>query len=396
MELPDCDADGFRLASDSPRAVEAAAAAAAAAAKGKQASSSSSLRPSLDHVSPGAASVFARHGWNIPTITAMAGSLAGASSHSTLGSNSARSLASSSIAHASDYSASNTSGSAAATPLARRSVHLPSHHLDTIFSIDIDDSILDRQQQQGAGAEQQEPVYQLDTQASLPAIPHLSASSLRYRQVGSDDGHSPAQHSSPLESPCGHSSPNSARARHMRLTVRSPVASSSSSSHGSSQKQQQPAGWSLASEIMGSRPPPCSALFEPQRQRVLLPASLVRQYGYYPLVLVQLPMYNEEAHCEVVIERACNMVWPHHRVIIQVCLRHTVMPSVSYVACCLEKPCCRVNTGWHWQQQWCCWQQCPDRGWWPSANKPLKEPMSACTLALPCCCCCAGVRRLNA
>lgn len=325
MELPDCDADGFRLASDSPRVVEAAAAAAAAAAKGKQASSSSSLRPSLDHGSPGAASVFARHGWNIPTITAMAGSLAGASSHSTLGSNSVRSLASNSIADASDCSASNTSGSAAATPLARRSVHLHPHchHLDTIFSIDIDDSILDRQQQQqGAGPEQQEPVYQLDTQASLPAIPHLSASSLRYRQVGSDDGHSTAQHSSPLESPRGHSSPNSARARHLRLTVRSPVASSSSS-HGSSQKQQQPAGWSSAAEIMGSRPPPCSALIEPQRQRVLLPASLVRQYGYYPLVLVQLPMYNEEAHCEVVIERACNMVWPRHRVIIQVCLRQT-------------------------------------------------------------------------
>jgi hypothetical protein len=59
-------------------------------------------------------------------------------------------------------------------------------------------------------------------------------------------------------------------------------------------------------------------MFEAEKQQVLLPASLVRQYGYYPLVLVQLPMYNEEAHCEVVIERACNMVWPRHRVIIQV------------------------------------------------------------------------------
>jgi hypothetical protein len=59
-------------------------------------------------------------------------------------------------------------------------------------------------------------------------------------------------------------------------------------------------------------------MFEPEGQRVLLPASLVKQYGYFPLVLVQLPMYNEEAHCEVVIERACNMVWPQHRVLIQV------------------------------------------------------------------------------
>ncbi|WIA17795.1 hypothetical protein OEZ85_009307 [Tetradesmus obliquus] len=30
-------------------------------------------------------------------------------------------------------------------------------------------------------------------------------------------------------------------------------------------------------------------------------------------------MYNEEAHCEVVIERACNMIWPRDRIIIQAC-----------------------------------------------------------------------------
>jgi hypothetical protein len=35
-------------------------------------------------------------------------------------------------------------------------------------------------------------------------------------------------------------------------------------------------------------------------------------------VLLQLPMYNEEAHCEVVIERACNIIWPRDRIIIQV------------------------------------------------------------------------------
>lgn len=53
----------------------------------------------------------------------------------------------------------------------------------------------------------------------------------------------------------------------------------------------------------------------------LLPQSLVVRYEkleVYPLVLVQLPMYNEEAHCEVVIERACRMEWPKDRVIIQV------------------------------------------------------------------------------
>lgn len=87
------------------------------------------------------------------------------------------------------------------------------------------------------------------------------------------------------------------------------------SSQGSPSKR--PIGWGSPRD-KHSGPPPCSALFEPDQQRVLLPASLVQQYYYFPLVLVQLPMYNEEAHCEVVIERACNMVWPRHRVIIQV------------------------------------------------------------------------------
>eukprot|EP00775_Hariotina_reticulata_P008524 gene8524-8706_t len=65
-------------------------------------------------------------------------------------------------------------------------------------------------------------------------------------------------------------------------------------------------------------PPQCSAVLGAD-DGYLLPASLVDQYGYFPLVLVQLPMYNEEAHCEVVIERACNIIWPRHRVVIQVC-----------------------------------------------------------------------------
>jgi hypothetical protein len=57
---------------------------------------------------------------------------------------------------------------------------------------------------------------------------------------------------------------------------------------------------------------------------MLLPQSLVSRYEQlpngYPLVLVQLPMYNEEAHCEVVIERACRMEWPRDRLVIQVSL----------------------------------------------------------------------------
>lgn len=158
VELPSCDIDGFRLNSDSPTAV-AAATAAAAADKHK---GSSSSRPSLEHrPHTSQHSVFARHGWNIPTITAMAGSMAGASSHSTLGSSSARSLGTTSFNSTTECSnSSNASGSAAATPLARRSMLQHGHHLDTIFSIDIDDL----QQQLGASEQLQEPVYQLDTQ----------------------------------------------------------------------------------------------------------------------------------------------------------------------------------------------------------------------------------------
>lgn len=55
-------------------------------------------------------------------------------------------------------------------------------------------------------------------------------------------------------------------------------------------------------------PPPSSAVARPG-QTCLLPASLVSLYDYFPIILVQLPMYNEEAHCEVVIERACNIIW---------------------------------------------------------------------------------------
>jgi hypothetical protein len=71
-------------------------------------------------------------------------------------------------------------------------------------------------------------------------------------------------------------------------------------------------------EPLTGPPPPSSANLVPG-QGVLLPESLVQKYSYFPLVLVQLPMYNEEAHCEVVIERACAMVWPRDRIVVQVC-----------------------------------------------------------------------------
>jgi len=47
--------------------------------------------------------------------------------------------------------------------------------------------------------------------------------------------------------------------------------------------------------------------------------SLVSQYTSYPLVLIQVPMYNEDAHCEAVVERVCQMAWPRNRVLFQIC-----------------------------------------------------------------------------
>jgi hypothetical protein len=41
-------------------------------------------------------------------------------------------------------------------------------------------------------------------------------------------------------------------------------------------------------------------------------------HGEYPKVLIQLPMYNEDAHCDLIIQRCCKIKWPSHRILIQV------------------------------------------------------------------------------
>jgi hypothetical protein len=40
--------------------------------------------------------------------------------------------------------------------------------------------------------------------------------------------------------------------------------------------------------------------------------------GEFPKVMIQLPMYNEDAHCELIIQRCCKVMWPSHRILIQV------------------------------------------------------------------------------
>lgn len=41
-------------------------------------------------------------------------------------------------------------------------------------------------------------------------------------------------------------------------------------------------------------------------------------HGEFPKVLIQLPMYNEDAHCDLIIQRCCKIKWPSHRILIQV------------------------------------------------------------------------------
>jgi hypothetical protein len=40
--------------------------------------------------------------------------------------------------------------------------------------------------------------------------------------------------------------------------------------------------------------------------------------GEFPKVMIQLPMYNEDAHCDLIIQRCCKVMWPSHRILIQV------------------------------------------------------------------------------
>jgi cellulose synthase/poly-beta-1,6-N-acetylglucosamine synthase-like glycosyltransferase len=43
-----------------------------------------------------------------------------------------------------------------------------------------------------------------------------------------------------------------------------------------------------------------------------------KELPQYPLCLIQIPMYNEETFCELIIERCCKVKWPRDRLLIQV------------------------------------------------------------------------------
>lgn len=50
----------------------------------------------------------------------------------------------------------------------------------------------------------------------------------------------------------------------------------------------------------------------------LPPPSSRTMHEAFPKVMIQLPMYNEEAVCDVIIDNCCKIKWPRDRLIIQV------------------------------------------------------------------------------
>eukprot|EP00959_Pyramimonas_sp_CCMP1952_P362178 7585205-Pyramimonas_sp.AAC.1 len=43
--------------------------------------------------------------------------------------------------------------------------------------------------------------------------------------------------------------------------------------------------------------------------------------GEFPKVVVQLPMFNERNVCANIIDAACELKWPRHRILIQILVR---------------------------------------------------------------------------
>ncbi len=67
----------------------------------------------------------------------------------------------------------------------------------------------------------------------------------------------------------------------------------------------------------------------------------------FPKVAVQLPMFNERAVCQAIIDSACEMVWPRSRFTVQVRAQsslHNVLVHCTAAAAVLSNPC--LNK-WH-------------------------------------------------
>lgn len=81
-----------------------------------------------------------------------------------------------------------------------------------------------------------------------------------------------------------------------------------------------------ASSFGAHRPPP----FKQIRDKRLGGAGSKGDSGTYayPHVAVQLPMFNERAVCQDVIECASNLEWPGTKLVIQVCQTKLVFQKI--------------------------------------------------------------------
>lgn len=68
----------------------------------------------------------------------------------------------------------------------------------------------------------------------------------------------------------------------------------------------------------------------------------------YPRVAVQLPMFNERAVCQAIIDSACELSWPHNRFKVQVsstCL-HSLLPF-ELLFCTIVMQCSSCSSSSH-------------------------------------------------
>jgi hypothetical protein len=74
-------------------------------------------------------------------------------------------------------------------------------------------------------------------------------------------------------------------------------------------------------------------------------------HGEFPKVLVQLPMYNEDAHCDLIIHRCCKIKWPSHRILIQVRALASQHRGSGQCPCQHQRSICR-NRAVQVMQEW--------------------------------------------
>lgn len=64
-----------------------------------------------------------------------------------------------------------------------------------------------------------------------------------------------------------------------------------------------------------------------------LPDDIQAQADQFPMVAIQLPMFNERAVCQAIIDCACEVRWPRSRLIVQVRRSLSECRTVSHRPC---------------------------------------------------------------